>query len=654
MPRCIMHAYSPQAKQWCFHRLVLVTLLLLAGFSTSSAADDCPVPTVSAGTYDYIVVGTGPGGGVLGVNLARAGYSVLMLEAGGDSSPQSNYDPATTWDFFAKRYPAGDPRNEQYVRQTWRTPDGQYWVGLSGAPSGSEVLGTYYPRGATLGGSSMINYMCTWLPSDSDWDFHATVTGDESWKADNMHKIFQRIEHNNYMPNGTPNHGFDGFFQTGMDHRINRVPDPRLQGNNVMHIFAQDFNVTDPNYQNMSALLTRDPNERGPDRDTTQSVYGLVRHTYSNSSRYSVRDYIRAALADKTANLTLSLHSLATRVVFDMTTADKTPRATSVEFSVGNTLYGGDRRRLYTKMARTCKTAYARREIIVAGGAFNSPQILMLSGVGPAADLKKLNISVVKDLPGVGQHLMDNQELPIVGSGPAGNGEATVAMTRSQHSPYGGGKERDVFLMGGPGFVFRGFFPDNQTNKNIPPDPNQSYGISIVKGATTGQTGYVRLKTSSAFDVPEINFSLYTGGSNDSDLLAMKDIVAWARTVYARANITTVEPPCSKAATVPKHGVGTATEDNACAVEDEAWIMQNTFGHHPTSTNKIGADNDPMAVLDSKFRIRGVAGLRVVDASVFARIPGVFPVAPTFMISQKASDDMLAELKAGKAIAPLG
>ncbi|CAK7230635.1 hypothetical protein SEUCBS140593_007652 [Sporothrix eucalyptigena] len=641
----------------CLRQILPLALLALTG--TSVATDDCASPPVSAGTYDYIVVGSGPGGGILGVNLAKAGYSVLMLEAGGDSDPQSNYDPATTWDFFAKRYPEGSPYVDKYVRQTWRTPDNSYWVGLSGAPNGSELLGTYYPRGATLGGSSMINYMCTWLPSDSDWDYHYEVTGDASWKAENMHKIFQRIEHNNYLVRGSKEaagHGFDGFFQTGMDGRINGVPDPTLEGNSVMHVYAHDFNVTDPHYSNMSALLTRDSNERSPDRDTTQSVYGLVRHVYANNTRYSSRYYVQEELANKKTNLTLSMHSLATRVVFDKnasTTGDK-PRATAVEFSVGTALYSGDRRQAYVRSTRTCKIAKARREVIVAGGAFNSPQLLMLSGVGPADELKRFDIPLVHDLPGVGQHLMDNQEMPIVGSGFAGDGEATVAMTRSQHAPYGGGKERDVFLMGGQDFVFRGFFPDNQTNTNLlPPDPPQAYGVSIVKGST-GRKGYVKLRSASAFDVPEINFNLYTDGAKDVDLLAMKDIVAWVRTVYARTNITAVEPPCKKAGgSVTKTGTGTETGPNACDAEDELWIYQNTFGHHPVSTNHIGADDDPLAVLDSKFRVRGVAGLRVVDASAFARIPGVFPVAPTFIISQKASDDMFEELKDGKAIAPL-
>ena len=133
---------------------------------------------------------------------------------------------------------------------------------------------------------------------------------------------------------------------------------------------------------------------------------------------------------------------------------------------------------------------------------------------------------------------------------------------------------------------------------------------------------------------------MHYGFGAEYDLQAMKDTVAWVRKIYLDVGITPVEPPCS----------GKLDANGGCGQEDEDWIYQQTFGHHPTSTNRIGADNDTMAVLDSKFRVRGVAGLRVVDASAFARIPGIFPAVSTFTISQKISDEMIEELKAGTAI----
>lgn len=158
-------------------RSVTVTILLA---STVTAAPAAP----AADEYDYVVVGSGPGGGPLASNLAKAGYSVFLIEAG-DTNPGQGfgvYTPTVTWDFFVKHYPDGDPRNDQYSHLTWLTPEGKYWVGQSGAPANSKLLGVYYPRGATLGGSSMINAMVAWLPSDSDWNYHYEVTGDEMWK----------------------------------------------------------------------------------------------------------------------------------------------------------------------------------------------------------------------------------------------------------------------------------------------------------------------------------------------------------------------------------------------------------------------------------------------------------------------------------------
>ena len=139
----------------------------------------------------------------------------------------------------------------------------------------------------------------------------------------------------------------------------------------------------------------------------------------------------------------------------------------------------------------------------------------------------------------------------------------------------------------------------------------------------------------------EINFHLFeeNDAGTELDLKAELDTVKWARRVFASVPpplgpLTPVEPPCP----------GRPAPDGSCDDDlDKEWITTQIFGHHPTSTCAIGADNDSLAVLDAKFRVRGVKGLRVVDASAFPRVPGPFPVLPTFMLSEKATESVLED-----------
>ncbi|KAH9909921.1 GMC oxidoreductase [Xylariomycetidae sp. FL2044] len=582
--------------------------------------------------YDYIVVGSGPGGGPLAVNLAKANYSVLLLEAGDASQPTGagQYPPSVTWDFFVRHYD-NDTRNMMHNHLTWKTSSGQYWVGKGSdtPPEGSTFLGVYYPRGGTLGGSSMINAMCTYLPSDSDWNYVVNITGDDSWSADKMRAHFVAIEKNNYLPSGTAGHGFDGWFQTNMPKTIST-------GGSYGAVMQSVATSLDLDPAKLSSYLARDPNFLDPNRDQTVGIFGLPSHQRPNGQRYSARDYIQEATAAGQYPLTVQVNSLVTRVLFgDATTTGGKPRATGVEIMQGKSIYAADSRSK-PGVTGNITTATARKEVIVSGGTFNSPQILMLSGIGPAEDLLKFNISVVSDLKGVGRNMMDNQEMPIVGTTQgSGGGFGAMqgsTMLKTNHAAY---DERDMFIMQGQ-FVFRGFWPDVQTNTQLPRDPAGTYGISMVKNHPQNRAGYVRLKSASPQDTPDINFMLYEEGQ-DVDMGAMKDTIAWARKVHQGTAapfgpVASTEPPCEAVA-----------EDGSCGQADEDWIYGQTFGHHPTSTCRIGADDDEMAVLDSKFRVRGVEGLRVVDASAFARIPGVFPVVATFMLSQKATETILEE-----------
>jgi choline dehydrogenase len=149
------------------------------------------------------------------------------------------------------------------------------------------------------------------------------------------------------------------------------------------------------------------------------------------------------------------------------------------------------------------------------------------------------------------------------------------------------------------------------------------------------QAGTVLLRSADPRDTPDINFKFYETGAEE-DLTAILDGVKWARSVFAKAP-NGLAPwkevhPCK----YPK----TECKDE----EQKEWIKLQTYSHHATSTCQIGGDSDKLAVLDSKFRVRGVRNLRVVDASAFPKVPGAFPVLPTFILSEKATESILQDL----------
>ncbi len=334
-----------------------------------------------------------------------------------------------------------------------------------------------------------------------------------------MRKIFQRIEHNNYLPSNTAGHGFEGWFQ-------DTLPKPSVSGPSlaVWEAIARSFNL-DPD--KVMSYLETDVNRLDPDRDQQQGIYGIPFHTYKNGSRFSSRHYVQDTVGAGFP-ITLALNSLATRVLWANATKGCRPKAVGVEFLQGKSVYKADQR-YRPENTGVLKQAFGR-EVILSGGAFNSPQLLKLSGVGPAAELTQFNISVVVDAPGVGSNLMDNEEMPIVGhinSTAARGNPSGCAMLRTGHAPSA---DTDVFVMHSMA-ALRGFWPPNQTNERLAADAPGTYGISLVKQFPQNGQGSVRLRSADPRDTPDITFRHYGEGAA-TDLGAMKDAVAWARRVH--------------------------------------------------------------------------------------------------------------------------
>ncbi len=302
----------------------------------------------------------------------------------------------------------------------------------------------------------------------------------------------------------------------------------------------------------------------------------------------------------------------------------------------------------------------ARREVILCGGVFNSPQLLMLSGVGPRAELEKHGIPVRVDLPGVGKNLQDRYEISVVSElsadldvlagaslstpDPEGPDPALARWWFDRTGPYATNgvvgalikKSRpevplpDLFLFGLVG-SFRGYYPGYA--RDLVADRHH-FTWGVLKAHTQNLAGEVRLRSADPRDRPAIDFHSFAEGSPG----AAEDLAAVVEGVLTVRRIMSGLGAAVKREVFPGPEVRTR-EEIAAFVRDHAW------GHHASCTNKMGPRADPLAVVDNRFRVHGTRGLRVVDASIFPRIPGFFIVAPIYMVAEKATDVILEDAR---------
>jgi choline dehydrogenase len=629
---------------------------------------------MTSADFDYVVVGSGAGGGPLAANLAKTGFRVLLLEAGGDPCSQdetgrlmyevpifhglSTEYAGCAWNYFVRHY--SDRTRQQKDSKFVAAEDG-----------------VWYPRAGTLGGCTAHNAMITVVPQASDWDAIACITGDESWRADNMRQYFTRLENCKYIPNpDSPRgvldgvlssiggllggdkdwrnwahgHGFSGWLPTCEADPAVALRDPATIVVLLDSIRAVLANCGgDP----LVRVGTRfDPNDS---RNAQRSPEGIAFTPLAveNGKRAGPREYLLRTQSALPRNLTILTGALASRVLFEGT------RAIGVEYIEGHHLYQADPNQIADPASLPRRQVRARREVILSGGAFNTPQLLKLSGVGPQAELAALGIPVVLNLPGVGENLQDRYEIGVV-SEFVGNFELLKGATFKLPQPgvpdacfdewkHGKGiyasngaligivkrsmperRDPDLYIFGLPGY-FRGYKPGYSAEFE---QFRNRFTWAILKAHTNNTAGRVTLRSANPWDTPRIEFHYFKEGNDASgdDLESVVKGVGFVRDMnrhLQNAGLISKE-------LVP--GPDYQTEDRVREfVQNEAW------GHHASCTNKIGADHDPFAVLDSRFRVRGTQALRVVDASVFPRIPGYFIVSAVYMVSEKASDVIVAD-----------
>jgi choline dehydrogenase len=447
------------------------------------------------------------------------------------------------------------------------------------------------PRGKVLGGSSSINGMVYVRGHPLDFE-RWEEEGAKGWGYRNVLPYFRRAE--SFQGSADAYRGDAGPLTTARGRKINPLYDAFIEaGRQAGYGVSDDLN-----------------GER-------QEGFGALGMTVRDGVRWSTANaYLKPAM--KRANLEVAIHALATQIAFDGS------RAAGVH---------------YRRRGRE-QTARARREIILSGGPINSPQLLKLSGVGPAAELRSLGIDVIADRPGVGENLQDHLELTVqVASRQpitlfAHTGLMRRALIGAQWLARGRGLGASNHFEAG-GFVRSGAgvrYPDIQFHflpMAVAYDGStlaKEHGFQAHVGPMRSKSrGSVRLRSAEPMDSPRIQFNYM---SHPEDWTEMRACVRLTREIFAQPAFDPYR--------------GREIKPEAECVGDEAidaFVRDHVdTAYHPSCTCKMGSPMDPFAVVDPETRVIGVEGLRVIDSSIMPSITNGNLNAPTIMLAEKAAD----------------
>ncbi|HYJ40884.1 MAG TPA: GMC family oxidoreductase N-terminal domain-containing protein, partial [Steroidobacteraceae bacterium] len=531
--------------------------------------------------FDYVIIGAGTAGCLLANRLsADPSCRVLLVEAG----PPDNY----AWIHIPVGYLRciGNPRTD------WR-----YRTEPEAALHGRDLL---YPRGKTLGGSSSINGMIYMRGQARDYDAWASATGDDAWRWSNVLPDFRAHECSfRCVDDEHPHHGARGEW---------RVSTQRLRWD-ILDAFAEaaeqagfaripDFNTGDN-----AGVSYFDVNQRGGFRVS------------------SAKAFLKPARAR--SNLTVWTHAMTERLQFERG-ANGVPRCLGAAL-----IHNGQR--VHVR---------ATRDVILSAGAIGTPQLLQLSGIGPASLLREHGIEVLLDSPGVGANLQDHLQIrPVfkvrgvrtlnaLASSFWGRLAIGLEYALRRTGPMSmAPSQLGAFVRSDPARVHANLQyhvqPLSLRAYDQPPDTFPAFTASVCN-LNPESRGTVRIRSASVADPPRIAPNYL---STDEDRRIAAESLRVTRRIVTQPALARYFPE--------EYLPGAQFQTDEELVREGGRIANTIF--HPVGTARMGDASDPAAVVDSHLRVRGVDGLRVVDASVMPTITSGNTNSPTLMIAEKAA-----------------